>query len=411
MSDQQAENFIAILRTACKNGQRELHNPDWEELAKMARSQMLTALFYTGATQYKEFQEAPAQQRIKLQQETIVSVAQQARRTQIFLQLYQELLNAGLRPLVLKGIICRNLYGDLADYRPSSDEDLYLPPGDVEKCRQVLAENGWYLISHEASMEVKEELQEIAFNNPNYSLPLELHPSLFGTENPSYSVYNQYFRDVERRAVSVVVQGSPLYTMGFTDHYLYLFLHLAKHFSGSGVGIRQIIDMMQFARSYGDQIDWQEIKKGVQALTSPGLYADVVAIGQKLGFEAEQLFVPVQPDLLLKDSIEGGIYGYHREGGGSGSVLTLAALYPTWWGRFRRLIFPSPRQLLTGRPWLEKRPWLLPIVWGQRATRLFMSDGQWKKVTGKSLQVAYRRIHLLGNYGLLPGRKPTNWSK
>ena len=405
MSSQQAENFIAILRTACGNGQKKLCNPNWDELIKTARSQMLTALFYTGAIQYNEFATCPAEQREMLQRQTIAVVGQQARRTQLFLQLYRSLLDAGLKPLVLKGIVCRSLYGDLADYRPSVDEDFYIPPDQVEVCRQVLDRNGWALTSHEESLDIKEKVPEIIFDDKDRLLHLELHPSLFKEEGQRLERYTQYFQDVEKRAVTVTIEGQPVYTLGITDHYLYLFLHLAKHFSGNGVGIRQIMDLMVFACAYDDQIDWEKVRRVVAELSSPELYADVVAIGHKLGFQADPLFPPLQPDRLLSDSMAGGIYGNDREGDGHGTIWTIAARYPTYWKRVQRFLFPSLHQLVAGRPWLEKRPWLLPVAWGQRAGRVIIIKRLQGKVTWKSLQVAHQRNQLLRSYGLLPERK------
>ena len=254
-----------------------------------------------------------------------------------------------------------------------------------------------------ASLEVADHLQEIAFDDAGRQLHIELHPSLFGRERPGQRQASDYFRGIEQRAVRVEVSGVPLETLGYTDHYMYLFLHLAKHLAGGGVGIRQIIDLMQFEKAYGEQIDWQEIRRAIPALSSPGVYGDVTELGRRLGFAPRTLFEPVQPDRLLADSLEGGVYGHDREGHGRGTVLTLAAQYPTRLGRLRRLLFPSVQQLLAGRPWLEKRPWLLPAAWVQRAGRLVF-NGERSRVTGKSLWVAYQRLDLLRGYGLVPGR-------
>lgn len=398
----QTDNFIAILRAACGNGRPEIRDPDWGELARLAQIHTLTAVFYTGAQQYPEFAACPPAQRAKLQGETITVVGRQAQRTELFLQLYRALLDAGLRPLVLKGIVCRQLYGDLADYRPSCDEDLYIPPDDLARCRAVLEQNGWHLTSHETSMEVADHLQEIAFDDANRLLHLELHPSLFGQEQPGRKEASAYFRGVAQRSVCIEMGGVPLYTLGYTDHYIYLFLHLAKHLAGGGVGIRQIIDMMQFQKAYGDRIDWPQVAKAVRRLSAPGLYGDVTELGRRLGFAPKALFDPVQPDRLLADSLEGGVYGHDREGHGRGSIVTLAAQYPTRLGRLRRLLFPSAQQLLAGRPWLEKRPWLLPVAWVDRAGRL-VCNGRYSRVTGKSLRAAYRRLDFLRGYGLVLG--------
>lgn len=400
----QADNLLAILGAACGNGQMPLRKPDWDALARAANSQMLTALFYAGASQYADFVAWLPERRERLRRETVAQVGSQAMRTQRFLGLYQALLEAGLRPLVLKGIVCRSLYGRLADWRPSGDEDLYLPPEQVFRCRAVLEANGWCLSSHADSMAVAGQLQEIGFSDSGGLLYLEIHPTLFGTESLDQLRKTGYFINVETRACACSVEGVTLYTLGPTDHYIYLFLHLAKHFANGGVGVRQILDLMQFQRAWAAQIDWGEVRRAVEAYSFPGLYADAVELGRRMGFgEADPIFAPVDPDALLADSLEGGVYGHDRAGGGRGNILNVAAQYPTRLGRLRRLLFPSVEQLLEGRPWLEKRPWLLPVAWIQRAGRLFHSDERYSRITGKSLKAAYGRLELMRAYGILKG--------
>ena len=51
-------------------------------------------------------------------------IAGQVNRTSAFLNLYQELIEGDCKPLVRKGIVCRQLYGEYADHRPSGDEDI-----------------------------------------------------------------------------------------------------------------------------------------------------------------------------------------------------------------------------------------------------------------------------------------------
>ena len=144
MDKVQADNYISIIRTAIFKKPFPLSNPDWGQLAVWAKDQSMTALFYTGASRYESFSQWPSSQ---MQMDTIAAVAAQSSRTQIFLTLYQKLLAAGLRPLVLKGLVLRQLYGELEDYRPSCDEDLFVPPEQADLCRQVLEQNGWRITS------------------------------------------------------------------------------------------------------------------------------------------------------------------------------------------------------------------------------------------------------------------------
>lgn len=59
-------------------------------------------------------------------------VAGQARRAEAFLSLYQQFIKANMHPLVMKGIICRQPYGDFCDHRPSGDEDILIPKSEYE---------------------------------------------------------------------------------------------------------------------------------------------------------------------------------------------------------------------------------------------------------------------------------------
>ena len=407
MSNLQMDNFIAILCTALGNGQPPLKEPDWPRLFTWARNQSLAAVFYVGAAQYPEFATCPPDERQAQQRETISTVAQQSRRTQRFLDVYRQLCAGGLRPLVLKGIVCRSLYGELADYRPSCDEDLYIPPGQIDLCCALLKECGFTLASHEASLSQADKMQEISFADSTGILHLELHPTLFGTDRPDLDRATRWFHaaDIERRAVPAELDGETIYTLHPTDHYLYLYLHLVKHFCNAGVGLRQIIDLARFQLAYQDDIDWPTIQEAVTNLSSPRLYADIMAVARRLGFAVELLTGPQRdPDTLISDSLAGGVFGHDHAGNGTGVLLNLAAMYPGRLRRIRRLLFPSVQQLESSRPYLAKRPWLLPLAWLDRYRKLILIRG-FGRETQVSIQVAQQRIKLLKSYGLLPASR------
>ena len=65
----------------------------------------------------------------------------QAMQTNQFLRLYEHLRNAGVTPLVVKGIVCRSLYPN-SDYRISSDEDLLIPSEQFEVCHKAMLDFG-----------------------------------------------------------------------------------------------------------------------------------------------------------------------------------------------------------------------------------------------------------------------------
>ena len=405
MEKVQSNNFLAIRRAACGNGTPPLTDPDWDVLANWAREQSLTALFYTGASQYAEFLAWDAGKRSQLQRETIATVFSQQTRTQLFLNTYQILRQAGLRPLVLKGLVVRQLYGELADYRPSCDEDLYVPPEHAAQCRCVLEENGWRVTYPETPVESFEPDQELSFDMDDNRLHLELHPNFFELGRKDLRLCNRYFQDALQRAVSIDAAGFQIWTLSETDHYFYLFLHLAKHLKSAGVGIRQIMDLMMFERAHRDQIQWARIHRGIQELHYELLYGAVTAIGMRLGFTPQEIFPSCSPELLLADSLEGGIYGHSSPSRSHGALLIWTAFDGTSGkASILRTLFPPYRYVADNWPLLKKFPWLLPVGWIRRFYRFFVV----RRGGGSALSAVQKgkeRTVLLQRYGLLPERE------
>ena len=400
MDKVQADNYISIIRTAIFKKPFPLSNPDWGQLAVWAKDQSMTALFYTGASRYESFSQWPSSQ---MQMDTIAAVAAQSSRTQIFLTLYQKLLAAGLRPLVLKGLVLRQLYGELEDYRPSCDEDLFVPPEQADLCRQVLEQNGWRITSPAGGVTDGQYPHETGFDSGSNLLHLEMHTAFFASDREDLRLCNEYLAGAAGRAIPIQVHGVTLWTLDETDHYLYLFFHLAKHFKGAGVGLRQILDMMQFQKAYGGHIQWDTVRRAVEGLHSEALYGDVDAIGLCFGFTPHKLFPESHPEALLADSLDGGVYGRSSPTRNYSFNVTSSALSRnSGKGNLFWLLFPPASHIIAGWPELKDHPKRLPIVWVKRIFRfLFVRRGG--KVSLSALRKGKERVSLLRLYGLLPG--------
>ena len=239
MDRTQANNFIGILRTALGNGQVPLEHPDWDKLAEWADLQSLTALFYTGACQFQEFAQWDGTKRQKLQREAIAGVVAQSTRTELFLDVYRSLLEKGQKPLVLKGVVVRQLYGELSDYRPSCDEDLYVRPEEAIPCRRELENLGFRITVPEDERKLSDPFQEVSLDHSSGMLHVELHPNFFERTREDLRLSNRYYQKAHDTAVPIHTGGTTLWTLDETHHFLYLFLHLAKHFKGAGVVLKQ----------------------------------------------------------------------------------------------------------------------------------------------------------------------------
>ena len=389
MDRTQANNFIGILRTALGNGQVPLEHPDWDKLAEWADLQSLTALFYTGASQYQEFAQWDGTKRQKLQQETISQVVSQAARTELFLEVYKQLLEAGLRPVVLKGAVIRQLYGDLSDYRPSCDEDLYVRPEEAIPCRRELENLGFRITVPEEERKLSDPFQEVSLDHSSGMLHVELHPNFFERTREDLRLSNHYYQNAHDTA---------------THHFLYLFLHLAKHFKGAGVGLKQMVDLLVADRAWRDKICWEYIKQAVEELRCGKLYGAVLAVGRDLGFAPTELFPPQDPAHLLEDSLEGGVYGHSVPSRTYGSIITAAAVDTGEKTSVLKAIFPSYDYMVRGWEALRRNPWLLPVGYIKRFYRVLVSRKQGKEAL-IAIQKGQERTKLLQEYGILPEKR------
>lgn len=89
----------------------EMTSDEWRKIINLARVHNVLPLVFEEASENESFISLPEYQQVAF--ETMSIVAGQARRTEEFLNLYSKLLKAGLYPIVMKGLVCRQLYGSI----------------------------------------------------------------------------------------------------------------------------------------------------------------------------------------------------------------------------------------------------------------------------------------------------------
>lgn len=337
----------------------------------------------------------------KLQTKVFSTVVSQTKRTANFKKIYALLLDEGIKPLVMKGIICRNLYGELCDHRPSGDEDILVKKEDYFRLAEILEANG-YIAEEVVTKKTLSGKQEVTFRNKN-GLNIEVHLNIIGTENKSRRRMNEYFENAFESAVCITIDGQSYYTLGYSEHYIYLFYHMFKHFAMTGVGIRQILDMFKFGECYKDKIDWQRVNKAIDAVGAGKLYGDVLEIGRLYwGFDVKNVFGVSFPDKLLSDIFASGAYGNETSEQIGSKVKVLSAMETG--GRYSKLrsIFPTVEAMREHYTVLYDFPFLLPVMWVVRIVRYIFRSKTGKTFDVlKSEKIADEKIQLLRDYNII----------
>lgn len=187
--------FILLSRAVNKNNNKKLLSPiEWDEVLNIAGRHNVYALVFEKASEIPEFLFNSNYNSYMLK--AMEQVSSQARQTYAFLELYRAFSENALYPIVMKGIVCRLLYGEYCDYRPSGDEDILIRKEDYELAEIILKNQGYVSEYNQITQQELDELQEVSFYNIDTHLHIELHVNPIGRENQLRDKMNDLFEHV-----------------------------------------------------------------------------------------------------------------------------------------------------------------------------------------------------------------------
>ena len=405
--DNQMRNFMEIIRYAIHNDSGDalpnlLEPVDWEKLENISREHNLFAIFHEVASKFPEYRKSPRYQENACFM--LIMVGQQIKRTEEFLQLYQDFLKEDLHPIVMKGIICRQLYGKCAEQRPSGDEDIYVRKDEFFKVKAVLEARGYVCEFEEVTEGQLNQIQHITFSDAKNGYTIEVHANPMGHRNEMRSQMNDYFDDAFARMRVEMIREVPVYTFSHTEHFLFLIMHSVKHFVEGGVGIRQMLDVLLYQAAYEDEIDWEVMRGALADTHTEGFLGDMQHIGKEyLGFDFKVCFKEICPEVLLKDMLAAGVFGKKERDDTVATSITMEVLNHKSRGLYAwfRAGFPSKKLMVDAYPYLEEKPWMLPIEWVKRWGRFLRKAGKHDgNLMMDGLRKSRKRIKMLSKYGL-----------
>ena len=387
-----------------------INGEDWKELFQMAAKHQILPMIFEAVYACPAFSTFPEELAAETRKRVIRQVMLQNCKTEEFLVLYRELLDQGLAPLVVKGMICRSLYRE-PDFRASGDEDVLVPEEDFSSCAEIFRRNGM----QKTDPEQREEDGEISWILPGGALRVELHRELFPSGSRAYGSFNSLFRTAFERKVCVEIRGVPVWTMCPTDHLLYLIVHAFKHFMHSGFGIRQVCDIVLFAGRFGGELDWQYLWEQCRNIRADIFAASLFRIGARwLGFSWEEAGCPgewirqgAEEEALLSDLLEGGVFGDSSASRKHSSNMTLAAVAGDRAGQrgrmhLRQALFPEREYMKRTYSYLQKYPFLMPVAWVSRLAKYAVETRRCRNSSAvESLKIGSRRIELLKKYRII----------
>jgi len=401
-----AKDFLSILDSVIHNKPicMPFSDDSCSQVLSMARSHNVYALVCEKLCEMPDFMQSLEYEKAMVA--AMKQAALQTKQTEAFLDLYQEFAKENLHPLVMKGIVCRELYGELCNYRPSGDEDILIRREEFDRVKDVLFAQGYDPEEKNVTRKMLEELQEITFYNPQYGLSIELHVNAIGNENILRSKMNGYFCSVFERAICQEIMGRKIWTMNHTEHFLFLVLHAFKHMMVSGFGIRQVLDILLYVERYGGEIIWEDAMATLEDCSAKMFFSDLIHIGnQYLGFHLPVLCSANCPNVLLEDLLDCGVFGNETQAQRTAVRITEAAVESRGRSKMTLLlktVFPGKESLAAEYLELVDKPWLLPVCWIKHGLRFLKHYKESRgKLLTESMEISKKRVELLKRYEVI----------
>lgn len=159
----------------------------------------------------------------------------------------------GIWYLPLKGILLKDIYPE-ASMREMSDNDILCDASKMSEIRDIMCSLGFTCVE---------------FGNHNHDVyskkpvSFEIHAHLFNpiTWPTAYSYYStlkeRLIKDDDNRCG---------YHMTDEDFYVYCVIHMYKHFSHAGTGLRSLADVYLFNKAKGQSLDREYIRNELEFL-------------------------------------------------------------------------------------------------------------------------------------------------
>lgn len=403
-------DFLSVLNRAIhgKESEKFPADADPERLVQLVKLHKLLPIIVQSEKDTEEFSSHPVYDKVR--QDALSSAVAQIKRTESFKILYRKMNENGIFPIVLKGVVCRNLYGEMGDFRISGDEDILIKKEDFSKTDTFLKKEGFQPDKDNLSENAISLLQEVTYTSPDSDLRLEVHLNPIGKEDLFRRKMNEFFEDVsddfrEEKSGDITIR-----TMNCTKQFLFLIFHAFKHLTVSGFGIRMVCDILLYMEKYSDKIDFEYIHSALKEVNGEGFFADLVFIGNKyLGFSFSSAGEESCPEALLEDILESGIYGNHTQARRTSVHMVHSAMAErgssSELGKVRLVfdtVFPPKERLLENCPELERKPWLIFDVYIKRMVRFISHNKKGKgNLATESMKIGQKRIELLKKYKLL----------
>lgn len=338
---QAQRELLALLRVALTGEGRGVASEDWQAVLEAARFAHVASAAAVGLMGCDCWRRLPGGVQEAFRAAWEASVAVQTRQSEAYARIGEALARAGVPYCPLKGLTLRALY-PAPEMRDMVDIDLLIPTARRADARRAMEAEGFAFEGEAGVHDCYTAAGE---------LEVELHSALLSRKSDHSDSLDDPWS-----ALTPCPDAPLRFLLPTAMEYQYLILHMEKHLSQAGLGLRDVMDVFLYRRAHAAELD-----ESYAALARVGL----LTLTRNLERLAEAWFAggPSDGDLATMGDFvfASGVHGTEQQ-----SVLQLMPKSQAAGRKGRYVLsrlFPGARAMSVEYPSLRRAPWLLPACW------------------------------------------------
>ncbi len=345
--------FLKLLKSYIYNKKIEYdENVDWFEILRLANIHSVQCMIYLAIDKLDK--RPPIYDELK---KLFLKTVQISTLQEIGMKQTIATLNDNcIEHILIKGYVLRNYYPN-KEVRSFGDIDILVDESDIKKANNALLNIGFEFNEDKSENAVQTYTKGI--------LCLEMHTDLIYERLFNDFDYINYFREKIKNKEHVK-NYTYTYELKKEDHFIYILVHLAKHFYNIGAGIRMVLDIVVFLNKFGKVIDFKYIENELDSIQLK-YFSNVIFYICKKYFDTDIECTPIDDkklEQIIDYILEHGVFGFDniavqsvmlRNNGDKGIKL------------FLKMMFPDMAVMTRIYPWFKNgNKYMLPYAWLRR---------------------------------------------
>ena len=372
--------IISLIRALLNETQPE-EKPDdisFEDVYSMAKKHHVRNMCFYALE--KPGVKIPRELYEKWKKHVIISEAQSAVQLSERSSVITAFMDAGIDCMPLKGCFLKEMYPK-PEYREMADLDILVRSDSFEQVAQVMERLGYKLTNHE-----EYSIHDV-YSKPPF-MTVEIHRQLLPEDFKEQNSLNAESLPIMTDPWKYVLETEKphVYKLTPEDTYIFLILHLAKHYNVSGIGIRQFSDIWLYGKKHS--LDKEYI---YQTLSQAGMDGFCKKTENLLRVWYEDMEMTGELEEMESYVFSSGVYGNTTN-----KVVNKLKVFQdsnpskhSSAGYIWYRMFPSMDFMKSHYSYVKKYPVLLPVGW---AHRLFIKTFEKESPAIRELRAFMRLI-------------------